>query len=110
MAAKRVADGLVNLELEKDCSCEYQYGMFGRPQCKIVARKEAPVSNRSISQISVKEKRILQSLNLSFSVLSLNVRYLWKISQSHQPFSIEAFKREERTREIKSVDDSMELN
>ncbi|XP_043521132.1 apolipophorins isoform X2 [Frieseomelitta varia] len=40
VAAKRVADGLVNLELEKDCSCEYQYGMIGRAQCKIVARKE----------------------------------------------------------------------
>ncbi|XP_015429625.1 PREDICTED: apolipophorins [Dufourea novaeangliae] len=40
VVAKRVADGLVNLELEKDCLCEYQYGMFGRSQCKIVGRKE----------------------------------------------------------------------
>ncbi|KAK1130809.1 hypothetical protein K0M31_018919 [Melipona bicolor] len=42
VAAKRVADGLVNLELEKDCLCDYQYGMVGRPQCKIVTRKERP--------------------------------------------------------------------
>ncbi|XP_076231616.1 retinoid- and fatty-acid binding glycoprotein apolipophorin [Calliopsis andreniformis] len=40
VAAKRVADGLANLELEKDCSCELEYGVAGRAQCKIVGRKE----------------------------------------------------------------------
>lgn len=43
VAARRVVDGLVNLELQKDCSCNYQYGMVGHPQCKIVGRKEVPV-------------------------------------------------------------------
>nr|XP_034187967.1 apolipophorins [Osmia lignaria] len=42
VAAKRVVDGLVSVELEKDCSCDYQFGFVGRTQCKIVGRKEAP--------------------------------------------------------------------
>ncbi|CAL7938756.1 unnamed protein product [Xylocopa violacea] len=42
VAAKRIADGLLNLELEKDCMCNYAYGFVGRAQCKIVGRKEAP--------------------------------------------------------------------
>nr|XP_033202794.1 apolipophorins [Bombus vancouverensis nearcticus] len=42
VAARRVVDGLINLELQKDCSCNYQYGMVGRPQCKIIGRKEVP--------------------------------------------------------------------
>ncbi|XP_076681659.1 retinoid- and fatty-acid binding glycoprotein apolipophorin isoform X2 [Andrena cerasifolii] len=40
VAAKRIADGLANLELEKDCSCKDQYGLIGRSRCKIVARRE----------------------------------------------------------------------
>nr|XP_012148156.1 PREDICTED: apolipophorins [Megachile rotundata] len=42
VAARRIVDGLVNVEFEKDCSCDYQYGLIGRTQCKIVGRKEAP--------------------------------------------------------------------
>ncbi|XP_076762006.1 retinoid- and fatty-acid binding glycoprotein apolipophorin [Xylocopa sonorina] len=42
VAAKRIADGLANLELEKDCACNYMYGFTGRTRCKIVGRKEAP--------------------------------------------------------------------
>lgn len=45
VAAKRIADSLVNVEFEKDCSCLYEYGMIGRSKCKIVGRKEVPVSN-----------------------------------------------------------------
>ncbi|XP_076294213.1 retinoid- and fatty-acid binding glycoprotein apolipophorin [Lasioglossum baleicum] len=40
VAAKRVADGVANLELEQDCLCEYQFGIVGRAKCKIVGRKE----------------------------------------------------------------------
>lgn len=40
VAAKRVADGLANLELEQDCLCEYQFGLVGRAKCKIVGRKD----------------------------------------------------------------------
>lgn len=44
VAAKRIADSLVNVEFEKDCSCLYEYGMIGRSKCKIVGRKEVPRS------------------------------------------------------------------
>ncbi|XP_031841889.1 retinoid- and fatty-acid binding glycoprotein apolipophorin [Nomia melanderi] len=47
VAARRVADGLANLELEKDCSCEYQYGVIGRSQCKIVGRKDKELARHS---------------------------------------------------------------
>ncbi|CAK9823680.1 unnamed protein product [Anthophora retusa] len=44
VAAKRIADGLVNLELEKDCSCDLQYGLVGSAKCKIVNRKDKRTS------------------------------------------------------------------
>lgn len=40
VTAKRVADGVANLELEQDCLCDYQFGLVGRAKCKIVGRKE----------------------------------------------------------------------
>lgn len=40
VAARRIADGLANLEVEKDCLCEYQFGVVGRAKCKIINRRE----------------------------------------------------------------------
>ncbi|XP_017879492.1 apolipophorins [Ceratina calcarata] len=42
VTAKKVAEDLANLELEKDCACNYQYGLTGSAECKIVGRKETP--------------------------------------------------------------------
>lgn len=40
VAAKRIADGAANLELQQDCLCDYQFGLVGRAKCKIVGRKQ----------------------------------------------------------------------
>ncbi|XP_076643954.1 retinoid- and fatty-acid binding glycoprotein apolipophorin [Halictus rubicundus] len=44
VAAKRVTDGIANLELEEDCLCDYQFGIVGRAKCKIVGRKESSLT------------------------------------------------------------------
>jgi hypothetical protein len=40
VAARRMAEGMANLELEEDCTCQQHHGLTGRPCCKIVNRKE----------------------------------------------------------------------
>lgn len=40
IAAKRIAEGLTNVELEEDCTCEQRHGLAGQSRCKIVERKE----------------------------------------------------------------------
>ncbi|XP_029170500.1 apolipophorins [Nylanderia fulva] len=40
VAARRIAEGLVSVEMEKDCTCEQVHGLTGRSFCKIVERKE----------------------------------------------------------------------
>ncbi|XP_054010516.1 apolipophorins isoform X2 [Hylaeus anthracinus] len=40
VATKRIANGLTKVELEKDCSCGYKFGIIGSPECKIVGRKD----------------------------------------------------------------------
>ncbi|XP_017790563.1 PREDICTED: apolipophorins [Habropoda laboriosa] len=44
VATKRIVDGLVNLELEKDCTCDQQFGLTGSAHCKIVGRKDKRTS------------------------------------------------------------------
>lgn len=56
VAARRIADGLANLVLEKDCSCDFQFGIAGRSQCKIVDRRE-------------KEPLVVRKSNLTISFL-----------------------------------------
>lgn len=40
VVARRITEGLVNVEFEKDCTCEQHRGLAGRAHCKIVNRKE----------------------------------------------------------------------
>ncbi|XP_076625563.1 retinoid- and fatty-acid binding glycoprotein apolipophorin isoform X1 [Colletes latitarsis] len=40
VAARRIADGLASVEIQRDCLCDYQFGVSGRSKCKIVGRKE----------------------------------------------------------------------
>lgn len=40
VAARRIAEGLTSVEIEKDCTCEQPHGLVGRSRCKIVGRRE----------------------------------------------------------------------
>ncbi|KAL6440757.1 hypothetical protein ACFW04_003301 [Cataglyphis niger] len=40
VTARRIAEGLTSIEMEKDCTCEQRHGLAARPRCKIVERRE----------------------------------------------------------------------
>ncbi|KAK2585087.1 hypothetical protein KPH14_008599 [Odynerus spinipes] len=40
VAVRRIISGLVDTEIEEDCVCEQNFGLIGRPRCKVVGRKE----------------------------------------------------------------------
>ncbi|KAM0732090.1 Apolipophorin [Formica fusca] len=40
VTARRIAEGLTSIEMEKDCTCEQRYGLAARSRCKIVERME----------------------------------------------------------------------
>lgn len=40
VTARRLAEGLANVEFDEDCTCKQENGLNGHARCKIVARKE----------------------------------------------------------------------
>ncbi|XP_024936320.1 apolipophorins isoform X2 [Cephus cinctus] len=40
VASRKIASGLVNIELEEDCVCVQDFGLFAAPKCKVTGRKE----------------------------------------------------------------------
>lgn len=40
VTARRIAEGLTDVEIEQDCTCEQFHGFNGHPHCKIVGRRE----------------------------------------------------------------------
>ncbi|XP_023288424.1 apolipophorins, partial [Orussus abietinus] len=40
VVARRVTDGISNVELEEDCVCQQHHGIIARAECKIINRKE----------------------------------------------------------------------
>lgn len=40
VAARKILNGLVNTEIEEDCVCKQSCGVFAKPHCKIVNKRE----------------------------------------------------------------------
>lgn len=38
--ARRLAEGMANIELHEDCVCKQRFGLDGHSYCKIVGRKD----------------------------------------------------------------------
>lgn len=49
VAARRVAQGLADLELEEDCTCKTYFGVHSRPVCKIINRTEGGLVSKFLS-------------------------------------------------------------